>query len=439
MSSGAWLSRLSSTVRRIDAEPTFIIEISVTPTSSAVAVAAVRPGFRTALATASRPVAPASREASTPTTRSTAGTNSGLASSTPRNDTKPPATPSTRPGPRLPETRVPATTANVPATRSTMPVPSRTTPCLVRTPTARSGRSAERGGTRVAWRAGTNAAPTVVTIPAASGSTSATASSRRAPGGSPSDIPPSTLTATPARPTPTARPSNEPTTPSATDSTRTAPNTCRRWPPTQRSRASSRVRCASTMVKVFDTTRVATKTAMPANPTRRPPSTSTSPVRDDTMSEARSSAVCTSTWRAPRSRAAAASADRTRVRSSAGVVLTSTSSNDVTTGSPPAGWSDPEPAFQAATDSSEATSATCTSDEPATMPTTRTRSRGAPPYCDTRRCAPSRRCRSLAVSSATATSPCRSGSRPARSWYHRRSVSAGTLDTRAQLRPGDPG
>ena len=68
-----------------------------------------------------------------------------------------------------------------------------------------------------------------------------------------------------ARPTPNNRPRPAENVPMSVASSRTPPSTCRRVAPTARSRATSRRRCATRTLKVFQMTKEPTSTEMPAN------------------------------------------------------------------------------------------------------------------------------------------------------------------------------
>ena len=83
----------TSNVFRTEAIPTQVRLISVTPISSADVVAAVRFGFRIAFATAILAGTPPLRAGSAPISRISAGTSSDPIARMPRNDTTPPATP----------------------------------------------------------------------------------------------------------------------------------------------------------------------------------------------------------------------------------------------------------------------------------------------------------------------------------------------------------
>lgn len=282
-------------------------------------MAAVRRGLRTALPTASRAGGPPNRPVSAPSRRTSAGTSSGAPSRIPTNDNSPPPIPIASAAMNPVSVIAPSRAAPPASTHSTARI-VRTIPARDRAPAASSGRSAASGDTLVARRAGASAASTVVTRPTTSGTAIPAGVTTSPPAGMPSDDRPSRTTASPASPVPTAIPATEATRPSSSDSTTTDPKTCRRRAPTQRSRASSRVRWASRMVNVLATTSVATKTAMPANPSSRPPSTSTPLVNDLTCSSVRWAAVCTvAPLTSSRSRSV------TAVRSAPGAVRTSTS------------------------------------------------------------------------------------------------------------------
>ncbi|MFC5040580.1 hypothetical protein [Ornithinimicrobium kibberense] len=77
--------------------------IKVTPTSRAVPVAAARPGWRTALSTASRPGTP-TRAGSAPRTRTDAGMRTTVAIMTPTKEINPPRIPALGSGKTAPTT-----------------------------------------------------------------------------------------------------------------------------------------------------------------------------------------------------------------------------------------------------------------------------------------------------------------------------------------------
>ena len=77
-------------VARVEADPTTIAVVSVTPMSSAVAVAAVRRGLRVALPAASRAGTPPTRPANRPAAATTGGTARWASSTIPRKLSTPP-------------------------------------------------------------------------------------------------------------------------------------------------------------------------------------------------------------------------------------------------------------------------------------------------------------------------------------------------------------
>ena len=173
----------------------------MTPTSSAVAVAAVRRGLRTALLTASREGTPPNARVARPSRRTTAGTNSGPLASTPRKESAPPATPAT-----IPPNRAPSSITAVPTTTDTAARISRRWPVRDRKSGADSGRSAASGETRVARRAGASAATTVVAIPTATGSASSAGDTCTPSMGMPTPTSVSTQAARTAAPVPATAP-----------------------------------------------------------------------------------------------------------------------------------------------------------------------------------------------------------------------------------------
>ena len=149
---------------RTPAANTVTNETSASPIISAAAVAAVRPGLRTAFSRARRPGTPRSRSSGRPTRDAIGGTSSGLSMAAPRK-TAPAPTPIQRPSGVSVAAR-PRMIAAIPSTASAIPITTRRREPVGVSSTAPS-RSAAIGGTRVARIAGAIAATTVITVPTA--------------------------------------------------------------------------------------------------------------------------------------------------------------------------------------------------------------------------------------------------------------------------------
>ena len=240
--------------------------VSEMPMTNASTVVAARCGLRTALPTASRPGTPNRRSTGNPTTRASGPTRTGPKTTTPRKNSTPPAPTSTS-GYCRPSLASAAATHNSPSTQSATAQRMRLAPTagVIRSATTRK---AATGGTRVAARAGTAAAPTVAAAPVSTairivaGVTVKTDTGRSAPA---TRI---TGNAANATATPTAAPKTDATTPTTPASARIDPNTWPREAPIQRASASSRVRLLSKMVNVLWMTNTATSSATSANISR---------------------------------------------------------------------------------------------------------------------------------------------------------------------------
>src|SRR5699024_8770728 len=132
------------------------------PTTSAVAVAAVRERFRTALSCAILPGIPVDRD-NQPNPYTVPGTNNTPSAKTPINDTAP-----AKIAGRICPLSAHKTSPVVPATNSTAPKIKRNLPALEPSVTAGTGRIASSGETRIACEAGNHEATTVMTTPATS-------------------------------------------------------------------------------------------------------------------------------------------------------------------------------------------------------------------------------------------------------------------------------
>ncbi len=134
-----------------------------------------------------------------------------------------------------------------------------------------SSRRAATGGTLVALSAGTREEIRVIPMPTTSETITVRGRNCRLVVGS---LPPNASSRR-RRPmattTPKPSPTSEAITPTTVDSSSTEPSTWRRLAPRQRSSASSRVRWASTMVKVLTIRNAPTSRATPAKASRAVP------------------------------------------------------------------------------------------------------------------------------------------------------------------------
>ncbi len=224
--------------------------MSVAPTVRAIIAVAARRGLRTELSTASMLGTP-TRRSGTPTRRTMPRTSSGPRTTTPTKATRAAPVTMNRPVGSGPVMRVrpirPAEIANSsrPNTTRTQPVP------FSRPEAVALVRRAASGATRVARMAGTRAENTVIRVP----------SSRplsTAPGPITTEAVTSVPMSGPAKrapaipmPIPASTPRIEETIPTTKDSVSTERKTWPRLAPTQRSRASSRWRCAMRIAKVL--------------------------------------------------------------------------------------------------------------------------------------------------------------------------------------------
>jgi len=237
----------------------------VSPIISAAAVEAVRLGLRTEFEFASSPAMPPLRRAGQPTRRVSGSTMCGAAKATPTNR------------PRIPKTSN-STTASVAIPLAKMPTQMAATEAAITTTAVLSEWAAKRdggsvepsrtaaiGGTRVARRAGTTLASTVITVPSASEtSTVRSANTIPASGRSP-PIAVSSL----ASPNPANSPITEASSPITTPSITTERMTCLREAPSVRSVANSRVRWATVIDSVLKITNAPTNRAIPPKPRRK--------------------------------------------------------------------------------------------------------------------------------------------------------------------------
>ncbi len=129
-------------------------------------------------------------------------------------------------------------------------------------------RTAAIGGIRVALRAGSKPARTVIRTPtpiattAVRGANTSAASGRAKPRADISAFSPL------ARPTPAASPISDAPRPITNDSSSTERRTCRRDPPSVRSVANSRARCATVIERVLKITKAPTNNATPPKASR---------------------------------------------------------------------------------------------------------------------------------------------------------------------------
>lgn len=129
-----------------------------------------------------------------------------------------------------------------------------------------ASRSASTGSTLVALRAGATAAATVISVPTASPMATVPASTWSGAEGSENPNMPISRVSPCAMPSPSTMPSADAAAPSTAASTTMVCITWRRVAPIALSNASSRVRWATCMEKVFQMMKDPTNSAMPANP-----------------------------------------------------------------------------------------------------------------------------------------------------------------------------
>ena len=250
----AWtpVSNISSIVPRIEAANTAATVISATPIIRAEAAAAVRRGLRTVFSWASLPVMLDSRANGAASHLVSNGAASGLNVVTPRTVRRA-ASPTVAitgwPGSPMSAKRVPKRSP-IPRTRSPAPNMARFVSDPRRLGVA-SARIASTGATRLALLAGINAEIKVTPVPTRIATTTVRREScsevegRDKPAASSSDLSPIASN----RPSPT--PITDAAVPTINASTRTIRVTWRPVAPNARSSASSRVRCATMIVKVL--------------------------------------------------------------------------------------------------------------------------------------------------------------------------------------------
>ena len=131
-------------------------------------------------------------------------------------------------------------------------------------------RTAAIGGTRVARTAGRRLASSVTMIPTASETTIVRVSKSRPLFGSVKPTRSKSQKSSFARPSPRKRPTTDAAVPTTSASTMIEPRICRREPPSVRTVANSRARCAIVIESEFAITKLPTKSAMPAKASRKP-------------------------------------------------------------------------------------------------------------------------------------------------------------------------
>ncbi len=257
-------SMATSAVRLTDAVSTAVEATSARPTISAAAVTAVRLGLRIAFSRASRPELPRSLHSGAPTPQESGRATSGPSVVTPRKTASAPPPASARPAPRCPSR--PAASEPAPSART--PAPTARRRLEKGDGVAAASRSAASEATRVALRAGATAAATVTATPSPTAIAAALARNWRSLVGRSMPAPPSRAPSPLAARTPSARPVSEATVPTASASTSTERSTWPRLAPSARSRASSRVRCATRIEKVFQMMKEATNSETSAKASR---------------------------------------------------------------------------------------------------------------------------------------------------------------------------
>src|SRR3954462_13426891 len=261
---------------------------SATPTISAAAVTAVRPGWRIVFSRARRPVMPRVRSNGFPAIDASGRTRDGLTSAQPRNGARAP--PPTKLSDAFEENE-----PNSPAAMRATPTRPSTAPAIV---TLRDGPrdvgtapscSASMGDTRVARSAGASDERTVTTVP----TTSETMIVRDAITlpllGRSTPIARNSARRPPATPTPSSRPATDPSRPIVKPSVITERMTWPRDAPSVRSSANSRIRCVTVIEKVLKMMNAPTNSEIPAN-------ASSSVVRKLRLLLMSSDCLCASSW-----------------------------------------------------------------------------------------------------------------------------------------------
>ena len=190
------------------------ITTSARPITSALAVAAVRRGFRIAFPRAIAPVTPVAARTGSPSAPASGRANVASSTITPKNTSRAP-TPTTRNDERtssaLCDWAMPTRSTGTPAAISAPPARVRRRNVSVRS----AGRSliAATGGMVAARNAGHTEAPTVTNMPTAIAATAVRVSNTRSPCGASKPSAPTTENRSPASSTPSARPATDATLP----------------------------------------------------------------------------------------------------------------------------------------------------------------------------------------------------------------------------------
>ena len=252
------------TDRVAEAANTVMNTTSVTPITTADAVAEVRRGLRAAFSVARRPVTPRKRGSGSPRMRMVRPARTGPTTRKPT--IRSPAPPPTRGRASVsPACRHAADRPQAPMARPTAPAMIRPRDRSERS-TAMSRRAAS-GGTRVARIAGRSDARRVTATPISRDSAIAVGRTTSVALGSGAPDAPSAASTPRARSTPAPTPSTAATSPTTTASSSTEPSTWARLAPRARSSASSLVRWATRIEKVFEMTKIPTSSAMAPNTT----------------------------------------------------------------------------------------------------------------------------------------------------------------------------
>ena len=130
-------------------------------------------------------------------------------------------------------------------------------------------RTAAMGGTRVARIAGNSPAKSVTPTPTMSATITVRSANTRSADGSSTPSARNSPSIPSASNTPSPRPTSDARSPMTRDSRITEPRICRRDAPIVRSVANSRVRCATVIENVLKITNAPTKSAIPANVSRK--------------------------------------------------------------------------------------------------------------------------------------------------------------------------
>ena len=256
------VSSIASSIEpRSPAAKTATNETSASPIISAAAVAAVRPGLRTAFSRANRPGTPLSRSSGRPTSDASGATRRGLNRATPMNMPAAPTPIQASPGERTPNS--PSSIAATPSATSTTAAALRRRRSRGVATTAPSRRPVT-GGTRVARSAGSMAATTVSTVPSTSPRITVRGVTTVPVAGRSISIASNSALITRAKPIPASTPTADASSPVTNASVTTEPRIWRRLAPSVRSIANSRVRWATVIEKVLKIRNEATNSETPA-------------------------------------------------------------------------------------------------------------------------------------------------------------------------------